>query len=288
MLEVPIKMPQLSPLLICLHLLFIICNIQPSSGQCSATYFQIFGNIAPPQNAIIAAAKQNNQAAVACLLASDGANIDTSDPQTGMTPLIIAAKMNFFPLLQFLTSKGASSHEKDITGNTALIWAVTMGNDNCATYLISNTRVPTDAQNLNGDSALMVAARQNRIAVVTALIARRARMNLINNAGETALIIACEKANNDIALAMINATPMPNLDIQSKNYGLTAVMAAAKTGSGSVVSALISKGANLNLHGEHGYAALDWANQNGYSQIVLQLITYGAKYKLRGAQISSS
>ncbi len=114
-------------------------------------------------------------------------------------------------------------------------------------------------------------------------------MDFVNAAGETALIIACLNSYDDVALALINNNKtLPNLDIQSKQYRLSAIMAAAKAGRENVVRALISKGASLNLKGQYGYTALDWAMKNGHNSIVLTLVQYGAKYKIRGNVITSS
>lgn len=251
---------------------------------------QLFGGPAPT-NGIIYAAQKDRWAAVECFMNS-GVDPETRDPETGMTVFIIAAKSGYLSLLQNLdNTRKVDKNAQDKSGNTALTWALTMKNTDLANYLVTISRVKMDTPNNVNDTALIVASRSNQLLVVRSLMARTppANMDIVNAAGETALIIACHNSYDDVALEILNnGKILPKLDIQSKLYGLSAIMAAAKAGRENLVSALISKGASLNLKGQYGYTALDWAMKNGHTSIVLTLVKYGAKYKIRGNVITSS
>lgn len=54
-------------------------------------------------------------------------SVDTKDPKTGRTPLMVSCIMRNVPLVRFLLCRGALIHQRDHEGNTALDHAIISG-----------------------------------------------------------------------------------------------------------------------------------------------------------------
>ena len=59
--------------------------------------------------------------------------------------------------------------------------------------------------------------------------------------------------------------------------GWTPLMWATYKGRTNTVSLLLSKGADVNAHGNYHISSLLWASGRGYPEIVKDLIAHGAK-----------
>lgn len=97
-----------------------------------------------------------------------------------------------------------------------------------------------------GDTALIVAARYGHITLVEKLIERRANLNLKNNEGQTALMVAIAEGHEAVALTLIaeKARGRINLDLKD-NDGWSALKYArkGKRKNTRIVEALLDNGA---------------------------------------------
>ena len=87
--------------------------------------------------------------------------------------------------------------------------------------------------------------------------AERAKLNSLDEDGETALMKAATKGESATVEQLLAAGADPN--IQSPEYGETALMLAADFGESAIVEQLLAAGAELNLQAKGGLTALMWA-----------------------------
>ena len=111
--------------------------------------------------------------------------------------------------------------------------------------------------------------------LVLELIKNGADLNLQNNAGLTALMMAAYINKTEIAKALIAAGA--DLNLQDK-FGKTALMRAARWGHTEIVKALIDAHADLNLQDNNGDTALDIAQLIDLPAAIVELLkSKGAK-----------
>jgi ankyrin repeat protein len=91
----------------------------------------------------------------------------------------------------------------------------------------------------------MFATSANNIAIVTALIKRGANLNMKKGNGVTALMIAVKRGYTSIINALLEAHA--DVNAQNTKTGWTALIFATSANDIAIVTALIKRGANLNM-----------------------------------------
>lgn len=124
----------------------------------------------------------------------------------------------------------------------------------------------------NGDTALMIAAYTANKAAVEALLAKGAA---VNKSGWTPLHYAAAAGDTDIVKMLLNKSAA--LDASSPNK-TTPVMMAARGGHIYAVKMLLDAGADATLKNDVGMTAMDFARQNGNTDIM-----EGLAYRLKKA-----
>ena len=134
-----------------------------------------------------------------------------------------------------------------------------------------------NAQNGNGETALILASKNEYTEIVKALINSEADVNIKdNNNGMTALMWASGYGYTEIVKALIAAGA--DVNIKDNNNGFTALIFASTFGYTEIVKALITAGADVNAKdNNNGYMALDLAIEEGHTEIVRLLKAAGAK-----------
>lgn len=161
------------------------------------------------------------------------------------------------------------------------MWGAMSGYDAIVQTLIEHG-AKINSTNVNGDSALMLAARAGEVVVVEQLIENDASINIVNNANNSALIesiisgehfpffcffwngffeincsFSCIESDN---VAEYLVQKGADVNFAGKD-GKTAAMWAASIGSEIVVQALIDNAANINAVDEKNNSALIYAGQ---------------------------
>ena len=162
-------------------------------------------------------------------------------------------------------------------GDVRLIDAI-KAQDRPAVQTLLKQRVDVNAAEGDGSTALHWAAHRNDLDLVRQLISLGANVNAATDLKVTPLSLACLNGNGAIVERLLDAGANPNVMMT----GESALMTAARTGSVSVVRALVVKGADVNAREPNRLqTALMWAASQRHSDIVRLLIEAGADIHAR-------
>jgi ankyrin repeat protein len=204
----------------------------------------------------------------------DNASID------GATPLFLAAQNNRLDVVKLLIAAGADVNKAGADGCTPLHVAVGKGHAGVVSVLVETAGVDLNAALTDGVSAgvtpLFVAAQDNRLDVVTLLIAAGADVNKARaNDGSTPLHKAAQHIHAGVVSVFIETV---GVDLNAaltdgELVGVTPLFVAAQDNRLDVVTLLIAAGADVNkATGDDGYTPLHKAARNGHAGVVSVLI----------------
>jgi len=129
---------------------------------------------------------------------------------------------------------------------------------------IINQRIDVNIKNDFGNTALMIAAREGYLNIANLLIKSGADINLQERWGCTAIILAVQNVQFEMAKLLIEH----GADVNIKNkMGQTALMIAARDNRLEITNLLIEHGANVNIKNNNGYTALNIATSRGNNEI---------------------
>jgi hypothetical protein len=129
------------------------------------------------------------------------------------------------------------------------------------------------------DEELFDAVKKGDTAKVKKLLEKGADVNARDIDGSTALHIAARFGHVEVAELLISH----GADVNAKsNYGLTPLYDAARKGHASVAELLIKHGADVNAKTNDGWTPLHAAAYNGHVEVVRLLLERGADPTVRG------
>jgi ankyrin repeat protein len=120
---------------------------------------------------------------------------------------------------------------------------------------------------------LVVAAKNDDLQAVRALIAKRANVNEPARDGSTALLWATYNSNLEMARALIDAVAPVNTP---NHYGITPLLQASRAGDTPLIAALLKAGADPAVTHPDGETPLMAASRTGRSDAVRLLLESGA------------
>jgi len=246
-----------------------------------------------------------NTGAKVKLLVAAGANVEAKDDE-GQTALMKASSNGKADVVTALIESRANVNAFDNKSMTALLFALdeenyVMGDERetvparrieVARRLLLAPSINVNAQNVDGETALMRAVRLQNVEIVKSLLDHGADPKRSDVFGNTAAILAYEKDNAEIAALLppklrrqprnvlnaflraavgkkdeekvkelLAAGADPNhefsIDYTHKSIKRTVLILAARVGHAGIVELLLKKGANVNAKGlifgsEHG------------------------------------
>ena len=138
-----------------------------------------------PRSRFCAAVRHGDSSAVDNLLGIGQGDVNTIDPATGMTGLLLAALHGHDDVVRLLC-KGASRrdlHRTDAHGNSALMLAASAGHADVVALLL-NLGADVNQEDYLGNTALMQLARQGQVSIAQRLIEAGADLAHLNHAGQ--------------------------------------------------------------------------------------------------------
>lgn len=159
-----------------------------------------------------------------------------------------------------------------VRGDSGLILAMREGSMKVFPVLLNARGIDLEQQARNGDTALMIAAFKANMPAVQALLAKGAA---VNKSGWTALHYAAASGDSEIVKILVQKGA--ELDAPSPNK-TTPMMMAARGGFIYSVKVLSDAGADASLKNDVGMTAIDFARENGSTDIV-----DGLTYRLKKA-----
>ncbi|EJN07993.1 ankyrin repeat domain-containing protein [Herbaspirillum sp. YR522] len=148
-------------------------------------------------------------------------------------------------------------------GYTGLMLAIREDSMQVFDVLVNAPDVNLEAQAVNGDTPVMLAAFYGNAPVVQLLLSREVE---VNRPGWTALHYAAINGDAGIVRMLLDASAY--VDAESPDEKMTPVMLAAMRGRIAAVAALRDGGADLSLKNKDGLTALDLARRHGQEGVI--------------------
>jgi len=236
-------------------------------------------------------------------------------------PLIVATSENLIESVSCLLLHGAEPNKADSKGETALHYAVKIGNqkiyeelvryganenllDSALHYAVRNgqhTRMlelvnlkdNINIINKKGKTPLHLAASRGNLQSVSILVSNGADANIVDNAKNTALHLALRKGNRESLEArelaaneghceVIAELLKSKADVNSRNSNRnTPLHLAALNGYKDAVDMLLKSGADVNSMNIESCTALHLAASNGHCEIIMELLNSKADVNVK-------
>lgn len=240
--------------------------------------------------ALIAAAGGGHSEIVQSLLAA-GASVKVAN-RDQRTALMSAALRGDDKLVKILLDAGSEVNAKDKQGETALFDAVRYGHLGVVRLLLDaggdpnvSNQLPVNAAD-SGYTPLMYAAKrasvpnsppvQDWLEIVTALLAKGANPDIRSTRGTTALSVAQDYGNQDIAKLLLQGGAKEVLAYKGLNLSDALLMAAGRGDAKQVIESL-NAGADPQAASRAGVTPLLAAAYGGSVEAVRAVVERGAK-----------
>ncbi len=163
-----------------------------------------------------------------------------------------------------LIHRGVDVNTVDIAGNTLLMQSVRRDNKEFFDFLLQR-RARMNVRNRNGETALSLAAFTGQLFFAQRLVDAGAEINAY---GWSPLAYAA--FNGHAAIAGVLLKRGAQIDAKTEN-GSTALLLAARYGHAETVDLLLKSKADPNVANQAGETALDWALKAGNTDIAERL-----------------
>ena len=254
-------------------------------------------------------AAERNDAELASVLLTAGANLRATTRLGGYTPLHLAGEAGATAVIKALAAAGADVNARTTTGATPLMFAAASGSADAVNLLIELSAEPNAIETANGQTALMFAAALDRADAVRALLRKGADATLASRTVDISQSTAPEEVlqqqirdaqNAKSAAAAPGGAPAPAArpsnvptavagvnrpytfsELIGQQGGLTALHFAARQGAMQTVQTLVELGANVNAVSPADHTSpLLIATINGQFDIARFLLDHGAQPNL--------
>jgi ankyrin repeat protein len=196
------------------------------------------------------------------VFAGNGANINFG---TSESHSVFSCCSNNQPeILEYLLSRGVNSEVKDKTGSTALIVACKTGKHAIVRVILAH-KAKTNSRTNEGQELLSSALRGLDFPVADALIDGGVDVDAVDKKGHSHLYRACRMGQDDLVLFLIQKGANINLKTFKKK---TPLFVAAKKGHLKVVNILLSSGATKEDKCHNGATPFLAACERGKDRVV--------------------
>jgi ankyrin repeat protein len=158
-----------------------------------------------------------------------------------------------------------------IGGEPALVLAVREGAMRVFETLLAHPGTDIEAEAVNGNTALMMAAFKHNQPAVLALLKEGAR---VNRPGWTALHYAAASGDDEIARILLGRGASVDAVSPPRSGAYTPLMMAAREGKDSTALILIDHGADRKLTNSEGLTAAQLADRAGKTRVAEAIDNY--------------
>ena len=197
--------------------------------------------------------------ATECTLAllSRGADPNYTPPNTPYSPLFLAARVGYLPIVNMLIDFGATIPKKTAIGKNPLKEALRCKHQDVFELMLDRGLIDSMNPQTNDFSPLMIAVSNNLDEAVALLLDKGNDPNIVSKNGLTALSLACQSKNENIIKMLLNS---PSIMLSTIGAGgSSAIHWAAATCIPSIVELIIEYGANVRATTKRGENALSFA-----------------------------
>ena len=229
--------------------------------------------------------------AALCLTPAPGAAQATGDA-SGSTPLLLAAASDDATKVKQLLKAGANPNAGNKLNTTPLLEAAFHSNTEVIKALLDAGADP-NAAGADGQTPLMLVARGTNVAAAKLLLSKGANAKAKESQrGQTALMWAAANSQGSMTRLLVEVgsdldartatdllTPLVSAEPRAQPRspgGMTALMFASREGCLECVTAMIEKGAKIDLADPEGVTPLIWAIWNTRFDVAKYLIERGA------------
>jgi len=131
-------------------------------------------------------------------------SVDMQD-NNGLTPLMIASAVGHEGIVKILIRKNADLRKTDYNGKTALHYAVSNNRVKIADMLILNNAGLDAVDYITGATALYHAALKGHLAIARSLVEHKCQLDIQNVDGDTPLHVACREEWEEVALLLLRS-----------------------------------------------------------------------------------
>lgn len=168
--------------------------------------------------------------------------------------------------------EGKGLDATDALRDTPFLWAARNGHADTVQFLIGEKVDINEANKTTGETALILAVKENHLEIVDLLMNHRANNNIRDHTGYSALDWASQQGNRDI-LPIVMGTPSG--DVVNSEEG-NPVVAAVYSGELGIVQSLVQKGYSVNDPDAYGDTPYIAAVETGAVKIATFLQEQGA------------
>ncbi|MFH0824922.1 MAG: ankyrin repeat domain-containing protein [Pseudomonadota bacterium] len=180
---------------------------------------------------------------------SNGASVDSKDPEGGLTPLHITCRAGHSHIARLLIERGAGVNAVNGSGQTPLMVAAANGRLRSAKQLLENG-ADIDVRDRQGRTALISAAEKGHTEVVKLLLKSGAAATVTDERGNTAEAIAVKMGHGGVEQAVKKFVGRNGAEGKSKSSA-----AAAPNGKMPGMGPVTARGAGPIGKGLHAAAA---------------------------------
>lgn len=217
---------------------------------------------------LFSAVDQGSIGAAASLL-DRGADINGRLKESGITPLMLAAKNGFGDLVQYLVIRGAKLNIHDNAGSTALHYAAAKEDYATINFLLDNG-ASINAVDNTGKKPLDYLPDDKRASITMSRLTTQAEFD------QALLDFSASNSYVGVSLAISKGA---NVNTCDKN-GDTPLLVAARNNNSKIVALLLSHGANPMKVDRNGMSAMDYAAKQKNGKLAQLVDTYTIKYEL--------
>lgn len=177
--------------------------------------------------------------------------------------------------VQALLGKGVSPNQVNPHGGEpALVVAAREGSMKVLETLLAYPGTEVDAQALNGNTALMMAAYKRNLPAVQALLVKGAA---VNRTGWTPLHYAAASGDDEITLLLLQRGAKVDAVSPLKSGAYTPLMMAAREGHDLTAKLLIDHGADPRRKNSEGLTAVELAERAGRNTVAASIAQHIAR-----------